>query len=66
MSVSGNEIGDLLVDIGLISQEELEKAHLEQTRSGERLTIVLEKLGLVSNNQLKDALELQFVHTRGT
>lgn len=60
MSVSGNEIGDLLVDIGLITPEELENAHLEQTRTGERLTLVLDKLGLVSNNQLKDALELQF------
>lgn len=60
MSVSGNEIGDLLVDIGLITPEELENAHLEQARTGERLTLVLDKLGLVSNNQLKDALELQF------
>lgn len=60
MSVSGNEIGDLLLDIGLITPEELETAHQEQRRSGERLTVVLEKLGLVSNNQLKDALELQF------
>ncbi|HNA74986.1 MAG TPA: hypothetical protein PKW73_16665, partial [Candidatus Obscuribacter sp.] len=60
MSVSGNEIGDLLLDIGLITPEELETAHQEQCRSGERLTMVLEKLGLVSNNQLKDALELQF------
>ncbi|MBI5173675.1 MAG: hypothetical protein HY986_12375 [Candidatus Melainabacteria bacterium] len=60
MSVSGNEIGDLLLDIGLITPEELETAHQEQCRCGERLTVVLEKLGLVSNNQLKDALELQF------
>ncbi|NJL72841.1 MAG: hypothetical protein HC888_15440 [Candidatus Competibacteraceae bacterium] len=50
----------MLLDIGLITPEELETAHQEQRRSGERLTVVLEKLGLVSNNQLKDALELQF------
>ncbi len=60
MSVSGNEIGDLLVDIGLITPEELENAHNEQSRTGERLSLVLEKLGLVSHNQLKDALELQY------
>lgn len=58
--VSGNEIGDLLLEIGLISPEELQAAHAEQKRSGERLTVVLEKLSLISNNQLKDALELQF------
>ena len=57
---AGNEIGDLLLDIGLITPEELAKAHQEQAKSGERLSLVLERLGLVSYHQLKDALELQF------
>ncbi len=57
---AGNEIGDLLLDIGLITPEELATAHEEQTKSGERLTLVLERLGLLSYHQLKDALELQF------
>ncbi|MBS2008584.1 MAG: hypothetical protein JST01_16170 [Cyanobacteria bacterium SZAS TMP-1] len=57
---AGNEIGDLLLDIGLITPEELASAHQEQAKSGERLTLVLERLGLVSYHQLKDSLELQF------
>lgn len=60
MSASGNELGDLLVDIGIITPEELASAILEQAKSGERLTAVLDKLGLVNHNQLKDSLELQF------
>jgi hypothetical protein len=57
---AGNEIGDLLLDIGLITDEELASAHAEQTKTGERLTLVLERLGLITHHQLKDALELQF------
>jgi type II secretory ATPase GspE/PulE/Tfp pilus assembly ATPase PilB-like protein len=60
MSVSGNEIGDLLVDIGIITAEELASALEEQLRSGERLTAILDRLGLVTYHQLKDSLELQF------
>lgn len=60
MSVSGNEIGDLLVDIGIITAEELASALDEQQRSGERLTAILDRLGLVTYHQLKDSLELQF------
>lgn len=60
MSVSGNEIGDLLVDIGIITAEELASAMEEQSRSGERLTLILDRLGLVSYHQLKDSLELQY------
>lgn len=60
MSVSGNEIGDLLVDIGIITAEELASAMEEQSRSGDRLTLILDRLGLVTYHQLKDSLELQF------
>lgn len=60
MSASGNELGDLLVDIGIITPEELASAISEQAKTGERLTAVLDKLGLVNHNQLKDSLELQF------
>ncbi|MFA7338716.1 MAG: ATPase, T2SS/T4P/T4SS family [Candidatus Obscuribacterales bacterium] len=60
MSVSGNEIGDLLVDIGIITAEELASAMEEQSRSGDRLTLILDRLGLVTYHQLKDSLELQY------
>ncbi len=60
LSVGGNEIGDLLVDIGIITPEELAGAIEEQIRSGERLTLILDRMGLVTYHQLKDSLELQF------
>ena len=60
MSASGNEIGDLLVDIGIITAEELASAMEEQASTGERLTLILDRLGLVTYHQLKDSLELQF------
>jgi len=60
LSVGGNEIGDLLVDIGIITPEELATALDEQVRSGDRLTLILDRMGLVSYHQLKDSLELQF------
>src|SRR5579885_3212695 len=60
MSVSSNELGDLLIDLGLITSEDLSEAVQRQKETGERLTLVLSQMGLVSERQLKDALELQF------
>lgn len=53
-------IGDLLVDNGQITPEELEQAEAERTKTGEPIAAVLEKLGLVTENSLKNALELQY------
>ncbi|HMO21600.1 MAG TPA: hypothetical protein PKC98_11615, partial [Candidatus Melainabacteria bacterium] len=60
MSAVGNEIGELLIDLGYITSEQLSEALTEQEQSGDRITLVLSRLGLVSERQLKDALELQF------
>ncbi len=60
MSVSSNEIGELLIDLGLIDSQQLVDAISIQQISGHRLTVVLAEMGLVSERQLKDALELQF------
>ncbi len=60
MSVSSNELGELLIDLGLIDSQQLVDAISLQQISGHRLTVVLEQMGLVSERQLKDALELQF------
>jgi len=53
-------IGDLLVDNGQITPEELEQAEAERVKTGEPIATVLEKLGLVTENSLKNALELQY------
>ena len=60
MSVSNNELGELLIDLGLISPEQLSDAIVQQQNSGTRLTVVLSEMGLITERQLKDALELQY------
>lgn len=60
MSVSNNELGELLIDLGLVTHGQLADAISLQQASGIRLTVVLAQMGLVSERQLKDALELQY------
>ena len=60
MSSTVSAIGQQLLELELISEEQLVTAQDEQTRTGERLTVVLEHLGYITYNQLKDSLELQF------
>jgi len=53
-------IGELLVDNGQISPEELQKAQDERTKTGEPISKVLLRLGLADENQVKNALELEY------
>ncbi|HEY9679009.1 MAG TPA: ATPase, T2SS/T4P/T4SS family [Drouetiella sp.] len=53
-------IGELLVDNGQITPEELEQAEAENKKTGEPITSVLAKLGFITENGLKNALELQY------
>ena len=53
-------IGELLVDNGQISPEELEKAQEERKKTGEPMSAVLDRLGLADENQVKNALELEY------
>ncbi|GAB4386564.1 MAG: ATPase, T2SS/T4P/T4SS family [Phycisphaerales bacterium] len=53
-------IGLILVEKGLISRDQLEKALAAQRESGERLDRVLVRLGFVSRNQVLAALGDQF------
>lgn len=49
-------IGDQLIDSGVISADQLSIAILEQKRSGERLGVVLVRLGFLTESVLKEAL----------
>jgi len=60
MTLIRKEIGDLLVDNGVISQEELDLVTKEREKSGESVTVVLSRLGLANESHLKNALELQY------
>ncbi|SMC19559.1 type IV pilus assembly protein PilB [Desulfacinum hydrothermale DSM 13146] len=55
-----NKIGQLLVNAGLISSEDLEEALREQARSGERLGAVLIRKGLIDEKILAEFLAKQF------
>jgi type IV pilus assembly protein PilB len=60
MTLIRKEIGDLLVDNGVISQEELDLVNREREKSGDSVTVVLYRLGLANESHLKNALELQY------
>src|SRR5271156_2618628 len=60
MTLVKREIGELLVDNGQISPEELKRAEEEKAKSGEPMTVVLSKLGLADEGAVKNALELEY------
>lgn len=60
MALVNKEIGDLLVDNGLISAEQLQSVNIIQEKCAQPICQILTTLGLVSENQLKDTLELRY------
>ena len=53
-------IGSILLERGLISDDQFEQAIAEQNRTGERLDQIFVRLGLVSPTQVLDAIGQQF------
>lgn len=60
MALIKKEIGELLVDHGLITHEELRLVQQERLKTGEPISLILSRLGLANEKHLKNALELQF------
>src|SRR5579875_3360054 len=60
MALVKKEIGELLVDNGLITQDELALVQAEQQKTGEPISLILSRLGLATENHVKSALELQY------
>jgi type IV pilus assembly protein PilB len=60
MALVKKEIGELLVENGLITPEEWEQVQVERQRTGEPVSLILSKLGLATENHVKNALELQY------
>ena len=52
-------LGDLLLSMGLISEEDLTRALAEQKKTKKRLGTVFIDLGIISEQQLIEALEMQ-------
>lgn len=53
------KLGDLLVDVGMISAEQLDKAITIQKQSGKRLGEVLIEMGFITNDDMIQVLEFQ-------
>ncbi|MBE3592505.1 MAG: type II secretion system ATPase GspE [Thermoanaerobacter sp.] len=53
------KLGELLVEVGLITEEQLKHAIEVQNKTGEKLGKVLIKLGYVTESQILEALEFQ-------
>src|SRR3954466_12831446 len=60
MALIKKEIGELLVDNGLITADELKIVQQERRKTGEPISLILSRLGLANESHLKNALELQF------
>ncbi|MBZ0185268.1 MAG: Flp pilus assembly complex ATPase component TadA [Candidatus Obscuribacterales bacterium] len=60
MALIKKEIGELLVDNGLITADELKVVQQERLKTGEPISLILSRLGLANEKHLKNALELQF------
>lgn len=60
MALIKKEIGELLVDNGLITADELKIVQQERMKTGEPISLILSRLGLASETHLKNALEVQF------
>lgn len=60
MALVKKEIGELLVENGLITPEEWESVQLEREKTGEPVSLILSKLGLATESHVKNALELQY------
>ncbi len=60
MALIKKEIGELLVDNGLITADELKIVQQERMKTGEPISLILSRLGLANETHLKNALEVQF------
>ena len=58
--MSAERLGRLLQTAGLITEEQLQKALLEQKKSGSRLGSTLVKLGLIAEDKLLQFLSRQY------
>ncbi|MBY0356724.1 MAG: Flp pilus assembly complex ATPase component TadA [Candidatus Obscuribacterales bacterium] len=60
MALVKKEVGELLVENGLITPEEWKSVQVEREKTGEPISLILSRLGLATESQVKNALELQY------
>jgi len=54
------KLGDLLLEMGMVSKEQLNTAILEQQKTGDRLGSVLNKLNIIGDQELLQVLSSQY------
>ncbi|WP_408956431.1 type IV-A pilus assembly ATPase PilB [Natroniella sp. ANB-PHB2] len=57
--IKKKRLGDILVEVGFITQEELQQALQEQKDSDKRLGQVMKEMGLITDQDVMEALEFQ-------
>ncbi|MCK8816857.1 type IV-A pilus assembly ATPase PilB [Natroniella sulfidigena] len=57
--IKKKRLGDILVEVGFITQEELQQALQEQKGSDKRLGQVMKEMGLITDQDVMEALEFQ-------
>src|SRR5204862_5905786 len=60
VAITQDKLGEILVREGLITQEQLRKALLEQKNSGMRLGYTLVKLGFIEETEVSKMLARQY------
>jgi type IV pilus assembly protein PilB len=60
MALVKKEIGELLVENGLLTPEEWQSVQVERDKTGEPVSLILARLGLATEAHVKNALELQY------
>lgn len=59
MAIKRKYLGEMLIDVGMISRSQLEECLLIQKNSGDRLGKILKNKGYVSERQLMEIMEFQ-------
>jgi hemerythrin len=54
--LAGNLLGEVLIDQGIITRKTLEKALIRQQESGSKLGAILEQMGVVTNDEICQAV----------
>ena len=61
---SRKRLGDILVEAGFLSQDQIQEALEDQKRSGEKLGDILIRLGMITPEAIADALSMHFGYPR--
>ena len=61
---SRKRLGDILVEAGFLSRDQIQEALEDQKRSGEKLGDILIRLGMITPEAIADALSMHFGYPR--